>query len=103
MFLFPGASAPLRTLQPFQVGNILRPSDRALISNQVGNGKDRNALSCETGDDPRRPRLIELDGIDAGKDVDPKRRETNLEDDPGAAEVLFGQILHRRPEHCQCP
>ncbi len=41
---------------------------------------------------------IDLDPVDRGEDVDPVRREANLEDDLGEREVLDAQLPHRSAE-----
>ena len=48
------------------------------------------------------PCVRELDSIDPGQNVDPERRNTDLEDQTGCREISFKNVSERRTELDEC-
>jgi serine/threonine protein kinase len=66
-------------LEKLDVGEILQPTRRLLVLDQVSARKNVNALIGVLRGHPFRPRLLEVDTIDRRDHVDADRRDTDLD------------------------
>jgi hypothetical protein len=75
----------------------LRTPGRALVPDQLGPADDWNRLVAVGRFGVPRPRLGELDAVDARDDIDPVGRHADLENDAGATEISRRQVLPGAP------
>jgi hypothetical protein len=72
--------APL--FQPFQVSEILRPSDSTLVFDQGSSGQNTYCLARESHGQALAPCFIELHGINCSEDVNAQGCNADLEYEP---------------------
>lgn len=86
-----------------KIGQIPGPAGSALVLDQPVASDDRHLQLADRDGDPRRPRVRKRDPGDAGEQVDPGGRHSDLEDEIGAGQFGGLQIVKRRSEPAQGP
>jgi len=102
-FLFLLQGFILLAFQPCYVGKVLRPADGFLVPDQVLPSNDGELETLYLGLRAIPPGIVEIDAINGRENVDPPRRDADLQDGFGAPEALFAYGGRRRPESHKGP